>query len=42
MAPDVGYRLIRACLARGYNPQESGSLPYWLLNYLAEQLETNT
>lgn len=42
LAPDVGYRLVRACMARGYNPRVSGSLSFWLLNFLAEQLESNS
>ncbi|CAB5514277.1 hypothetical protein LMG26857_03335 [Achromobacter anxifer] len=38
MRAEAGYRLVRACMEKGYNPNESGHLQFWLLNYLAEQV----
>lgn len=35
---EAGYRLVLACMERGYNPKESGHLQFWLLNHLAEQV----
>jgi hypothetical protein len=33
--PCTGYRLVVACMAEGFKPQEDGSLEYWLMNHLA-------
>lgn len=38
--PEVGYRLVRAAMDLGYSPQETGSLQFWLINYLNEKLES--
>jgi hypothetical protein len=38
----TGHRLVEACIARGYRPTEDGFLHYWLLQYMATQVEVNS
>jgi hypothetical protein len=33
-----GYRLVSACMAEGYRPDDDGSLGFWLMNQLATKL----
>lgn len=35
----TGYWLVRGCMAKGYSREEHGFLHYWLLHYLAKQVE---
>ncbi|MBK3780432.1 hypothetical protein G3A43_09355 [Paraburkholderia aspalathi] len=35
--PCSGYRLVVACMAAGFKPQEDGALEFWLLKHLAKK-----
>ncbi|WP_157644021.1 hypothetical protein [Burkholderia ubonensis] len=35
----TGHRLVQACIERGYKPTEDGFLHFWLLQYLATQVD---
>lgn len=41
MSPDMGYKLVRAAMKVGFNPEADGRLDYWLFHYLAVWLETH-
>lgn len=34
---NLGHRLVEACRQEGYDPQDHGSVAYWLLNHMAEK-----
>ncbi len=36
---NLGHRLVEACREEGYNPQDHGTLAYWLLDFLAAKVE---
>ncbi len=33
-----GYRLVQACMTKGYCPDTGGNVGFWLMNYLATQV----
>lgn len=39
--PGAGYRLVQASISQGYKPQEHGSIEFWLLNHLAQQVDAS-
>ncbi|KVP39616.1 hypothetical protein WJ87_05120 [Burkholderia ubonensis] len=38
----TGHRLVQACIECGYKPKEDGCLHFWLLHYLATQVDVQS
>jgi hypothetical protein len=38
----TGWRIVQACIERGYRPAEDGYLHRWLMQYMAMQVESVT
>lgn len=38
--PNLGYRLIKAAIQKGYDPDNDGFFGYWFFDYLGEYLKT--
>jgi hypothetical protein len=40
--PRTGYRLVSACMKEGYDPENGGSLHYWLMHHIAAKAASQT
>lgn len=37
----AGYRLVHACISKGYSPDEDGHVEFWLMHFIASQVFTS-